>query len=326
MDSFSKYLKYKTKYLNLLNKMLQNGGYKCPKCDSRIPQGMLMCNECGYNVSSNIKQQEPSVVPEQDELRIEPSAEKMPKISEKRMRMAEQLLSNSKLSVVEPKDVFDFQEITGLDQPESVVDIMAYAGENPEEYHYHKLKETMKIFEDDEDKFDKDLVFDGGYRRYSYVSLLEDGFAIGVEILRDCKCKAKIESDCECDSKFIWIQFIADKKLSLFIIANCITIEKTENYASWSDNYCQTSVFLYGKYRRNIVKSGFEDDLPKNLDEVLKHPVVLYAAELGRSSGDPYIYRLIEDREKDKNFKGHFFYNSSDDYSEESNSEESESP
>ncbi len=166
MDSFSKYLKYKTKYLNLLNKMLQNGGYNCPKCLSKMSPKALKCDNCGQEqgASLDIKDEpsvEPQVVPVQGallDIKDEPSAEEIQKIKEKRMKMTERLLSNSKLSITEPKDVLEFQEITELDQPESVVNIMAYAGENPEEL-YIRLSKTMKIFEDNEDKFKKDLEF-----------------------------------------------------------------------------------------------------------------------------------------------------------------------
>ena len=305
MDSFSKYLKYKTKYLNLLNKMLQNGGYNCPKCLSMMSPKALKCDNCGQKQSAllDIKDEpsaEPQVVPVQGallDIKDEPSAEEIQKIKEKRMKMTERLLSNSKLSITEPKDVLDFQEITELDQPESVVNIMAYAGENPEEL-YIRLSKTMKIFENDEDKFKKDLEFNiTSPYGYTYVSLLEDGFAIGMALW------AK-----NCD--FVWFKFIADKKLSLFIIANCIIIEKTKGRTSFPNYYCPTSAFLYGKYRCDIVNSGFKNDLPDGMVRILKHPVVLYAAKLGRLSGDSFIHDWIEDRKKNKDDEGYTYHKS----------------
>jgi len=307
MDSFSKYLKYKNKYLNLLNKMLQHGGKKCSNCTSEISSDALICVNCGHDVSSDVIQQESLVVPEQGSLlemkEDEPDEENEPteeKIRDKRMKMTKQLLDNADLSKMEPKNV---QEITELDQPEFVVDIMKYAsGESPEEIH-KRLMKTMKFIEDDEYKIKFNFSFQPSYASgITYVSLLPNGFALGGVKIDKCDCGLFRDVGCECDDHFVWVQFTTQRKLSEFIIANCIFVEEIGT-AIRTGVYTQTSSFLEGENRDTVVnKMKFEDDLPKDLNELSKHPLVLYAEELGRISGDFGINFLIDKQyESDEN-------------------------
>ena len=252
MDSFSKYLKYKNKYLNLLNKMLQHGGNKCPNCNLEMSPDALICAICGHNVSSDVIQQESLVVLEQG-------------------------------SLLEMKE----------DEP---------SGESPEEIH-KRLMKTMKFIEDDEYKIKINFSFQPSYASgITYVSLLPNGFALGGVKIDKCDCGLFRDVGCECDDHFVWVQFTTQRKLSEFIIANCIFVEEIGT-AIRTGVYTQTSSFLEGENRDTVVnKMKFEDDLPKDLNELSKHPLVLYAEELGRISGDFGINFLIDKQyESDEN-------------------------
>jgi len=300
MDSFSKYLKYKTKYLNLLNKMLQNGGYNCPKCLSEMSPKTLVCVNCG--------QKQPVVLDQGVLLKTkeaEQRAEEIRKLKNKRIETTTKLLSGSDLLTKNPEDVLDIQEITGVDEPSLVVNIMEFAQNSIKqirdglikdmqiiEYDPFKLYSQAEMYKLDFEfysgptigKFTKNLTFKSNESspiNETFVSLLPDGFAIGGEedaIQRMWRgaCDCNDELECSCPPVFTWLQFVTEKKLSKFIIAHTIFVEKVGKYMR-ERHFCRTASFLQGMNYHTIVGSGFIDDLPKNPAELQKHKLVAYA-------------------------------------------------